>query len=72
LAEVADHGPELAKLILDLVDSHELMLTGSYDLEVLVACAQQHPEPVWSDLSSRLATVSKCSSEDRWSSQRFL
>ncbi len=54
LAEVADHGPELAELILDLVDSHELMLTGSYDLEVLVACAQEHPEPVWNDLSSRL------------------
>ena len=54
LAEVADHGPELAGLILDLVDSHELMLTGSYDIEVLVACAQQHPERAWNDLSSRL------------------
>jgi hypothetical protein len=55
LVEVAEHGPELAGLIFDLVDSHELMLHGSYDLEVLAACAQQHPEPVWDDLSFRLA-----------------
>ncbi|HEV7938963.1 MAG TPA: hypothetical protein VGP18_13185 [Solirubrobacteraceae bacterium] len=54
LAEVPDHGPELAQLIFDLVDSRELILVGSYDIEVLVACAQQHPVQVWNDLSARL------------------
>jgi hypothetical protein len=55
LACVSEHGLPLAQLIFDLIDSHSLMLVGSYDLEVLVACAQQHPKEVWDDLAGRLA-----------------
>jgi len=53
---VADeHGVELARLVLDLVDSGSIMIhEGRDESELLARCVRLHPTAVWDDVAGRL------------------
>jgi hypothetical protein len=52
----SEHGVELARLVLDLVDSGLLMIhEDREEAELLSRCAQKHPQAVWDDVARRLA-----------------
>jgi len=53
---VDENGVEIARLVLDLVDSGSIMIQEGHDeSEVLVRCARLYPQAVWDDLTERLA-----------------
>jgi hypothetical protein len=50
------HGVELARLVLDLVDSGSLIIHEDQDeYEVIAQCLRLHPQAVWEDIGGRLA-----------------
>ncbi len=53
---VEEHGVQLARLIFDLIDADSLMiLEGQDEANLIAQCFRLHPEPLWKDLSGRLA-----------------
>ncbi len=56
---VEEHGVELARLVLDLVDSNSLMIHEDRDEAVLVAEGfRRHPQQLWNDLAERFTPKS--------------
>jgi hypothetical protein len=50
------NGVELARLVLDLVDSGSLIIhEGRDEHEVIARCLRLHPQAVWEDIGGRLA-----------------
>jgi hypothetical protein len=50
-----EHGVELTRLLLDLVDAGSIMIhEGSEESELLARCARLHPQAVWDDVTGRL------------------
>ena len=55
---VPDHGLELARLVLNLVDSDRLMIIAGDDEAMLLGqCAHSHGEAIWSEVADRLTTA---------------
>jgi hypothetical protein len=55
-AFVAAHGVELARLILDLIDSHDLtVLEQDQESQLLRQCAGTHPTEMWTEIANRIS-----------------